>query len=380
MLNQGLTRETPGVHQLVPVIEEEDAIGNYALTLRNFLREKGFDSRIFVYETRPGQEAEVFSYREHRRFSRPDNVLIFHTAIGSPLADYFIGCPDRKLLIHHNITPARFFTPWDREIAYLAHQARRGLSRMAGVVSSALADSPFNARELLELGYPEPEVIPLIFDWDRLNGPSDESVIQRYRDGRTNLLFVGRVAPNKKQEDILSAFHYYQNYFNQNSRLILVGEDRRFPVYTRALLKRSRDLKLSEVVFTGKVSREALRSFYRVSSLFLCLSEHEGLGVPLVESLFYRLPVVAFEAGAVGFTLGSAGILLREKRSFEIASLIHRILTDRDLRDKILGAQDRRLEYFQQFPYREKWGQVIRRLLPPAPGPSGEALHQEIPL
>jgi len=165
------------------------------------------------------------------------------------------AAPDRKLLIHHNITPARFFTPWDREIAYLAHQARRGLSRMAGVVSSALADSPFNARELLELGYPEPEVIPLIFDWDRLNGPSDESVIQRYRDGRTNLLFVGRVAPNKKQEDILSAFHYYQNYFNQNSRLILVGEDRRFPVYTRALLKRSRDLKLSEWSSPVKVSR-----------------------------------------------------------------------------------------------------------------------------
>ncbi len=293
----------------------------------------------------------------------PGNILIFHTAIGSPLASYFAGGPDRKLLIHHNITPARFFAPWDREVAYLAHQARRQLEEMAGVVSAALADSLFNARELTALGYPEPEVIPLIFDWERLSGPVDESIPERYRDSRRNLLFVGRVAPNKKQEDLLWIFHYYQKYFNPDSRLFLVGDDRQFPAYTRALVRLARDLNLRDVVFTGKVNPEALRAYYRASSLFLCMSEHEGLGVPLVESLFYRIPVVAFDAGAVSSTLGEAGILVREKRPLRIAGLVHRILTDDNLRETVIRGQDKQLEYFKRFPYREKWEAVINRLL-----------------
>ncbi|MFH1039037.1 MAG: glycosyltransferase family 4 protein [PVC group bacterium] len=352
----------PGVHQLVPVVETEDAIGNYALNLQDFLREKGLDSRIFVYETRAGDAAGTLPCREHRRFSSPDQILIFHTAIGSPLADYFVRCPDKKIIIHHNITPARFFAPWDREVAYLAHQARRQLEAMAGTVSAAMADSPFNARELVELGYPEPEVIPLIFDWKRLNGPIDESIPAGYRDGRTNLLFVGRIAPNKKQEDLIRIFYYYRKYFNPASRLFLVGEDRQFPLYTRALRKLAADLDLRDVVFTGKVSAAALRSYYRLSALFLCMSEHEGLGVPLVESLFYRIPVVAFEAGAVPSTLSGAGVLVTEKRPVEIAALVHRILTGDLLREKILAAQTRRLEYFQKFPYRERWDRVIGRL------------------
>jgi len=353
---------TLGVHQLLPVLEEEDAIGNYALNLQDSLREEGFDSQIFVYKNRPEGKADTLPFLDHRKFSASDNILIFHTAIGSPLADYFIGCPDRKLLIHHNITPARFFAPWDKEVSYLAHQARTQLAECAKTVSAALADSPFNARELVELGYPEPEVVPLIFDWKRLNGPTNPEITERYRDGRTNLIFVGRVAPNKKQEDLLRIFACYQKQFNRASRLILVGEDNRFPSYRRALSKMARDLQLEEVIFTGKVSLEDLRSYYRISSLFLSASEHEGFGVPLVESLYYRVPVVAYDAGAVGSTLGEAGVLVMEKDPVMIAGLINRIMTDDNLRGIIIKSQDRRLEYFKSFPYREKWNSVIKIL------------------
>jgi L-malate glycosyltransferase len=351
-----------GVHQLLPVLEEEDAIGNYALNLRDSLREEGFDSRIFVYETRPGKKADTLPYLEHRKFSTPNNILIFHTAIGSPLVDYFIGCPDKKLLIHHNITPARFFAPWDREVSYLAHQARQQLAATADTVLAALADSSFNARELAELGYPEPEVVPLIFNWERLNGPGNPDITEKYGDGKTNLLFVGRIAPNKKQEDLLRIFSCYQKLFNPESRLILVGDGNRFPSYQRALNRMVHDLNLKGVIFTGKVSPEDLRSYYRTSSLFLCASEHEGFGVPLVESLFYRLPVVAYDAGAVGSTLGEAGVLVKEKDPIMIAGLINRIMTDNNLRGIIIKSQDRRLEYFKSFPYREKWNSVIKIL------------------
>jgi len=365
---------TLGVHQLLPVLEAEDAIGNYALNLRDSLREEGFDSRIFVYESRPGEKAETLPYLEHRKFSTSSNILIFHTAIGSPLADYFIGCQDKKLLIHHNITPARFFAPWDREVSYLAHQARQQLAEKADKVMATLADSPFNARELVALGYPEPEIVPLIFNWERLNGPGNPDITEKYGDGKTNLLFVGRIAPNKKQEDLLRIFSCYQKLFNPESRLILVGDGNRFPSYQRSLNRMAHDLNLEGVVFTGKVSLDDLRSYYRISSLFLCASEHEGFGVPLVESLFYRLPVVAYDAGAVGSTLGEAGILVKEKDPVMVAGLINRIITDNNLRGIILKSQDRRLEYFKSFPYRERWKSVIRQLSMQ----NNEMIHHEV--
>ncbi len=354
----------PEAHQLLPVLEPEDAIGNYALALRGFLREMGLKSRIFVFAGNTSHPGEVFPFTDHRRRRSPDNLLIFHTAIGSPLAGYFAGCPDRKILVHHNVTPARFFVPWDREVAYLAHLARAQLKLMAPLAAAAVADSPYNRRELLELGSVDPEVIPLIFDWDRLDGPVDPGVMERYRDGRTNILFVGRLAPNKKQEDLIRFFACYQKHYDPAARLILVGEDERFPVYRRALEKMVRDLDLQKVIFTGKVSLPRLRAYYRTASLFLCLSEHEGLGVPLVESLFFRVPVIALAAAAVPSTLAGSGVLVRKKDPLRLAALARRILADPGLREEILKGQDSRLEYFRTFPYRKRWETVIRSLVP----------------
>lgn len=378
MTNHMLTLKAggrPGAHQLLPSLEPEDAIGNYALALRGFLREMGFESRIFVYSSAGVGPGEVLPFREHQRYSSPRNLLIFHTAIGSPLAEYFASCRDRKILVHHNVTPPRFFAPWDREVAYLAHLARNQLKLIAPLAEAAVADSPYNRQELLALGSPDPEVIPLIFDWERLAGPADPGVLKKYGDGRNNILFVGRVAPNKRPEDLIRVFYYYLRDCDPAARLILVGEDQRFPVYRRALEKLVRDLGLSNIVFTGKVSLAQLRAYYQTASLFLCLSEHEGLGVPLVESLYYRIPVVAYAAAAVPSTLARSGVLVREKDPLRLAVLIHRIITDRPLREAILQGQDRRLKYFQFFPYRERWETVVRSLTghpnqPPSPNQS----------
>lgn len=354
---------TIGIHQLLPALEKEDAIGNYARFLQAFLREKGFDSRIFVFRKQTAQRRECFPYLKHRRFSSSRNVLIFHTAIGSPLADYFRNCPDKKILIHHNITPTHFFLGHDPEAAYLTQIARGQLPALAGSVDASIADSPYNARELKEMGFPEPSIIPLVFDWERLGGKSDENVGNRYRDGRTNLLFVGRVAPHKKQEDVIRIHHLYRSRLNPNSRLFLVGDNRSFPTYTKTLFKLVRALGATDVIFTGKVTPEELRSYYRLAHAFVCMSEHEGLGVPLVEAMFYRIPVVAYAAAAVPSTLKDAGILIGEKRPLEAACLIDRILKEPDLKAKVIRGQDRRLEYFKRFPYREKWEGVINRLV-----------------
>ena len=112
------------------------------------------------------------------------------------------------------------------------------------------------------------------------------------------VLFVGRLSPNKKQEDILKTFSVYQKYYQPAAALCLIGPQN-FDSYTRRLEDLIRQLGINSVEMPGKVSDAALRAYYQTSDLFLCLSEHEGFCVPLMESFYFDLPVIAYRAAAV---------------------------------------------------------------------------------
>jgi glycosyltransferase involved in cell wall biosynthesis len=89
------------------------------------------------------------------------------------------------------------------------------------------------------------------------------------------------------------------------------------------------------------VDDDELRAAYASADLFLCLSEHEGFCVPLLEAMAFEVPVVAFDAGAVRETLRGGGVLLRDKQPAAVAGLVHRILTDDTLREQVLETQAR---------------------------------------
>jgi glycosyltransferase involved in cell wall biosynthesis len=169
-----------------------------------------------------------------------------------------------------------------------------------------------------------------------------------FDDEKTNFLFVGRIIPNKRFEDLIKVFHVYQKYIDPNCRLLLVGESKGFERYFDALVRTMDELELKDVVFTGHVDTDDLAAYYQLADLFLCLSEHEGFCVPLIEAFRFGVPVMAFEAGAVPETLGGAGILIREKRLDEIAEMAHLLVHDSSLREKVVAGQDRVLEAMDQ--------------------------------
>jgi glycosyltransferase involved in cell wall biosynthesis len=211
-------------------------------------------------------------------------------------------------------------------------------------VRLALGDSEFNRSELEAVGFHPTGVLPLLLDPGRLETPANEVVLEMFDDEKTNFLFVGRVIPNKCFHDLIKVFAFYQRYVDRNSRLLLVGEWVGFEKYHEALVRMVDELALNDVVFTGHVDDDDLVAYYQVADLFLCLSEHEGYCVPLVEAFRFGVPVMALDAGAVPETLGGAGVLIREKRVDEIAIMAHAIVTDEDLQARIVESQDRVLE------------------------------------
>ena len=165
----------------------------------------------------------------------------------------------------------------------------------------------------------------------------------------SKLLFVGRISPNKRQDQLVRMLAYYRRCIAPDVRLILVGSHRDQPEYHFRITELARVLGLSDAVtFTGSVSLAELIAYYRVASAFVSVSQHEGFGVPLLEAMRFDVPVVAQDTSAIGETMGHAGVLVKDGDLPIVAEAAALTLENPDLRARLLEGQRQR---FQDFSY-----------------------------
>lgn len=332
------------VHQLIVGAVPGDAIADQAFMLRDWLREAGAKSEIYAERVHPALSKQVRSFTAIQADPAKDERLIFHYSIGSELSRFVRRMAGPIMMMYHNITPPEFFQGADPELVEQTERGRREIGSFANV-SLAFANSEYSRRELVDAGYRRTAVLPLAVNRHHIDTPADPKVLQRFGDGRTNLLFVGRISPNKRQEDVIKAFAYYRR-IDPTARLILVGGF--FTASYRAWLEQfARGLGLTDVVMTGHVSNAELTAYYKVSRVFLCLSEHEGFGVPLLEAMAHGVPVLAFAAGAVPDTAGDAALLIHYKQYPTIAETIRVMVEDGPLRARLVELGRRRASTFE---------------------------------
>lgn len=334
------------VHQFATSLTYGDAISDEMLEIRKALRAMGHESEIFVKFFDPRLAGLVRDYRDYRRWSSPSNTVIFHFSIGSPVSRMFFRIPDRKVMIYHNITPYEFFLDSHRILTRECYKGRLELRLFKDKVDLALGDSEYNRRELEEAGYPATGVLPIVLDFSKFDVPDDPLTAEIYPPDRTTVLYVGRVIPAKKFEDVIKSFYWYKKLFNPESRLILCGDYRGMERYAAGLFELVDRLKLADVHFTGHVEFEELVALYRLADVYLSQSEHEGFGVPLLEAFHMNVPVVAFAAGAVEETMNGGGAVLRRKDHPRTAALIDRVVSDPGLRARLVASGRRALEKY----------------------------------
>jgi len=336
------------IHQFSTSLTYGDAISDEMLEIQKVLREKGHSSEIFTRFFDRRLAALRRDYREYKKLSSPANVVIFHFSIGSPVSKLFFRVPDRKIMIYHNITPHEFFVDWHRILARECYKGRLEIRLFVDKVDLAVGDSDFNRRELEAAGYPRTGVLPILMDFSKFDRPGDPVTQHLFGDGKTTILFVGRVIPNKKFEDIIKVFHLYKKYFNPDSRLILAGDYRGLERYFASLLDLIDRLGLRDVHFSGHVDFGELVAFFDLADVYLSLSEHEGFGVPILEAFYRKIPVVGFDAGAVGETMNGGGVLLGEKDFFRTAALIDVLVRNKGLRQAVIQGQLKALEKYSR--------------------------------
>jgi glycosyltransferase involved in cell wall biosynthesis len=275
-------------------------------------------------------------------------VLIYHYGIHSEASELFLQYQGKKILLYHNITPAHFFDGYSDLHVQLINLGRAQLPKLVQAADLCLGDSRYNCIELEQYGARDCRVLPILMDLDSMSQITpDPTVLRCFGDTRPTIIFVGRPVPNKRQDDVIRVFAHYRHTFAANARLVLVGGSDETNQYEEELHQLVQTLDLAgDVTFTGHVSDQQLIAYYRVADAFLSMSEHEGFGVPLLEAMYFDIPVIAYAATAVPYTMGRAGIVMREKNIFQIAECLHHVMEDRDFRAEILAGQRRRLRDF----------------------------------
>jgi L-malate glycosyltransferase len=360
------------IHQVLATLSYGDAIGHEVLAIQDVLRRAGYASDIFVETFDHRLESATRDYRELIDESRPDNLLIHHFSLGSRASRVAFALPDRMVLVYHNITPPEHFVGVHRALVRQCFRGRRELGAYAKRCDLALGDSEFNRAELEAAGFLRTGVLPVVRDLSYLDCSPDRMVARQFDDDWTNILFVGRVIPNKRIDDLIRAFYAYHATCNPRSRLLIVGAHGGFERYLAALRHLTATLGLSDVHFLGHVSGEELAAYYEIADVFLCLSEHEGFCVPLVEAFYTEVPVVAYASTAVPSTMDGAGVLIEDKDPRHVAEVLNAIVTDRALRDRIVDGQLEAVERLRTIDFDKLLLDFVDATLqaPRAPGPN----------
>ena len=343
-----------------------DVLGMYGALERN-----GHDARLYA----GGQdfvEPKVWHAGELVDFlSDDEDMLIYHYSIGwEPGLELLREVKCRTVIKYHNVTPPHFFegvSEWHME------KCREGRKQLREIVRARcdlyLADSEYNRRELLEEGADESRsfVVPPFHHIDRLHEmDADLGVLDEFRDGRTNILMVGRVAPNKGHPDLIEAFAAYHHDYDSNSRLIVVGkEEDAFKTYSTLLREMIAFYVLEKAgAFVGEVSDAALKSCYLLSNAFMFASQHEGFCVPLVEAMAMKVPIVAYASSAIPDTVGDAGLVWNERNPYLLAESVNSIMSDRMVGGALAEMGRRRYErHFTNPKIEAKFLSAIGKLL-----------------
>ena len=336
-------------------ISAGDAVGNDALEMHRILSERGHDVGLFkshwvkkTPHTCDVSEAPAFLGED------ADAILVYHHAIGWEAGHKLLRQAKCKRVVkYHNVTPGRFFAGYPGDHMRACQMGREQMRELARLPCDLyLSDSEYNQGELLDAGADAScsRVVPPFHHIDRLDAlQSDPEILRLLDDGQTNLLFVGRRAPNKGHRFLIDAFAAYHEHYDSNSRLLLVGkEDRNLIGYSNRLREQASRLGvLDRVLFIDAVTESELRGYYQTASAFVLASEHEGFCVPAVEAMALGVPVVAYGSTAVPATLGDAGVVWPEPDPFLLAQSLAAVVRDGSTRRALVERGRRR--YREQF-------------------------------
>lgn len=344
------------VFQVLTTLSRGDAVSNDTRAIQKLLTDHGVRrSVIYAEHLDPKFISKTIKPYHVLPKVKKNDIMLYHLSTGTVLNEKIKDLPCRKIVIYHNMTPPDFFVPYSGQTAKLCSQGIEEAKSLKDTFEAGICDSQFNLDQLRSYGYTCPlKVGPILVPFDDYDKEPDAELLAKMGGPAAssdhavkNILFVGRIVPNKKPEDIMTMLYAYRQMYKEPVRLILAGSTQGMEKYTARLRLYAKKLGLDDIIFTGHITFPQILAYYRSADVFVQLSEHEGFCVPLLEAMHFKIPIIAFDSCAMPETLGGTGILLHEKTPALMGQALHEALFNKELRSKIIEEQDERLKYFR---------------------------------
>jgi glycosyltransferase involved in cell wall biosynthesis len=348
------------IYQVAEALESGDGVGNIVRCNAAILSEMQQPRAVLGRFCTPGLESELRGMDD--AFNPTTAGLLFHYWGFNGLAWMLHAFRGRLAVHYHNVTPP---SHWPAGSA--GHrQSTRGyaqLTRLADLFDLVVGDSRYNLRDYERfLTMPKPGLVlhPVIERAELDAAEVDHALLSALDDPTTvNLVFVGRVARNKRQDRLMRMFDYYWRHINRHARLWLVGNADADPSYTAELVALRGTLPGGDrITLTGKVSDAQVQAYYRAADVFVCASEHEGFCMPVAHAMALDVPVIALGRAAVTETLGT-GYALANWDVARVAELVHLMAADPAVRGRCLDRQRDSVRRFSRAEARARLQAIV---------------------
>ncbi len=333
------------VHMVVNNVHERDGVGNFVIALYKLMQRHGVPCQLYAEGYEPYLADLVYPLERLADQVKPSDIVIVHFSIYLPQLEQIAALTCCKVLCFYGITPPEFLAAFEPT---LADQCQRGYDQgpvtqdfeLKAAISEA---SAVTYRSMLGGDDVPVAIIPPVLDpkkWDAIAATASELPAAPRK-----FLYVGRVVPHKKIEDLI---HLYGEYaaLDPDSCLLIAGFNG-FHTYQPALqaaLESQSEAVRARIHFLGSVTDGQLKSLYQQADAFWMMSEHEGFCIPLLEAMAFDLPVFAFAQTAVRETLAEAGLVFYQKDMAQLAQVVHNTLFDAHQLQQLLAGQRQRCQ------------------------------------
>lgn len=330
------------IDQITTAIRDGDDVSNAVFVLQGIIKDLGIETDIFSEVSPKETGAKILDLAS---LGDEREIIIYHMFTGSRVSKTLTNLKSlSKVLFYHGITPPEYFE--NHPVKNDLLDGREELKALNNIFTLAITCTKYHEKELCQAGYTNTIVLPQPIDLREFDQEPDSQLLDKYQDDYTNILFVGQITPNKKLEDTIAIFNYYHKKLNRKSRLFLVGNYFTHAWYCQKLLAFIKEMEIKNVYLTGRVSFKKLLAYYRLSQVFLCMSEYEGFSTQLIEGMYLKVPIIALDRAAVPEILGGAGCLINESDVRETARLLDRIVNDKAKREELIKLQSKRVTAF----------------------------------
>lgn len=317
-----------------------DAIGNQVAEKLAFFRQHAAEVRVFLesdLRLHPALQpySRVVPSAEPRgecwRFLRSADLVVvefgqYYSLLS--LLPLLAGARPRVLIDYHGITPPELWGAHNRE-ALVKGLQHRGL---AWAADATLTHSGYTQSELLRLtGLPSERVPRLGLPVDRnVFHPGKPALDLRRQLGLMEsrlLLFVGRLAPNKRPSLLVEVLPLLADLTPAVHAVIVGDSGDLYQAEAQRCLTRARELGLADRLhLVGPKTAGELRDFYRAADVLVVPSLWESFCLPVVEAMACGLPVVAARSTALPETVAGAGLTFTPDDPADLARQLRRVL------------------------------------------------------